>query len=396
MRYLDSGSRDPTQALGTWLAAMTDDESVTAVRWQSGFFGAEALGYFVGVFERLAGADGHVSLLVGSNDGTTKRRDVELLLALSGPPREGRRLGVVAFDNAYFHPKTFHFERSDGSTAAYVGSANLTRSGATSLHIEAGVVLDTNHGDDPAVLDSVRDAIDWWFESKPDGFTLVADVAHLDDLVARGRLDVPRPPLARPIAPVPASGSTDRVTLSPLTTIPTIPGGGTTAPVSTEPPAESAEPGAERPGTFEPPPAGPPAVTTVEWSKSLSRSDAQRKPRGNQRGSITLVKSRYPIDVQNYFRFDLFGACSWEPDESRTGQDLETTTVAFETAVLGRNLGSLHMNVSYGSNRESEERNYTTLLHLGPLGPEFAAQDMTDHKLRIERRADGSFALSIA
>ncbi len=115
MRYFDSGSRDPSQALGAWLAAMTDDESVSAVRWQSGFFGAEALGYFVPVFERLATVDGRVSVLVGSNDGTTKHRDVELLLDLTGPPRDGRRLGVVAFDNAYFHPKTFHFERSDGS-----------------------------------------------------------------------------------------------------------------------------------------------------------------------------------------------------------------------------------------------------------------------------------------
>jgi hypothetical protein len=97
---------------------------------QSGFFGAEALGYFVEVFDRVANMDGTLSVLVGSNDGTTKRRDVELLLQLAGPPRDGCRLGVVAFDNAYFHPKTFHFERSDGSEAAYVGSANLTKSGA--------------------------------------------------------------------------------------------------------------------------------------------------------------------------------------------------------------------------------------------------------------------------
>ena len=372
---------------------MTHDESVTAVRLQSGFFGAEALGYFIEVFERLAAADGPVSLLVGSNDGTTNRRDVELLLALAGPPREGRRLGVVAFDNAYFHPKTFHFERSDGSAAAYVGSANLTRSGATSLHVEAGVVLD--EGDDPAVLEAVRDAIDWWFESTPDGFTLVTDLADLDDLVARGRLDVPRPPLVRPVGAVPTSGSAEHITLSPLTAIPTIPTAGTTVPPTTEPPAESAEASAEQPGTVTPAPSGPPAVTTVEWSKVLSQSDAQRKPQGNQRGSITLVAAGYPINAQTYFRYDFFSGVAWTADTTSTGEGRETAAVAFATTVLGQDLGVLQLPVSYAPNREASQANYTTLLHVGPLGPQLAAHDMTGRTLTLGRRSDSSFALAI-
>jgi len=40
MRYLDSGQRDPSQALGTWLQGVMTDE-VTEVRWQSGFFAAD-------------------------------------------------------------------------------------------------------------------------------------------------------------------------------------------------------------------------------------------------------------------------------------------------------------------------------------------------------------------
>lgn len=395
MRYIDTGSRDPSQALGAWLAAMTDDESVRAVRWQSGFFGAESLGYFVQVFDRLAAADGPLSVLVGSNDGTTKRRDVELLLELTGPHRDGRRIGVVAFDNAYFHPKTFHFERSDGSEAAYVGSANLTRSGATSLHVEAGVVLDTKDGDDPGVLDSIRDAIDWWFESAPDGFTLVTGLADLDDLVARGRLDVPRPPLVRPVAPAAPSGSTEHITLSPLTAIPKIPTTGTSVPPTVEPPAESAEPSAEQPGTVAPPPSGPPAVTTVEWSKLLSRSDAQRKPKGNQRGSIALVAAGYPINAQTYFRYDFFSGVSWTADTTRTGEGRETAVVAFATTVLGEELGVLQLPTSYAPNREASQANYTTLLHVGPLGPRFAANDMTGRTLRLARRSEGSFALAI-
>jgi hypothetical protein len=396
MRYLDTGSRDPNQALGTWLTALTNDESVAAVRWQSGFFGAEALGYFIEVFDRLASADGALSVLVGSNDGTTKRRDVELLLELTGPPRGRRRLGVVAFDNAYFHPKTFHFVRSDGSMAAYIGSANLTKSGATSQHVEAGVILDTHDGDDPGVLGSIGDAIDWWFESTPDGFTLVTDLADLDDLVARGRLDVPRPRLVRPVAPAAPSGSRERITLSPLTDVPALPSAGATAEAPTaEPPAESAEPSADL-GAVVPAPSGPAALATVEWRKVLSRSDAQRKAHGNQRGSITLVAAGHPINAQTYFRYDLFSELAWAADTTSTGEGRETAVVAFAATVLGEDLGVLHLPVTYAPNREASQANYTTLLHVGPLGPQFATHDLTGRELRLERRTDGSFALSIA
>lgn len=396
MRYLDTGSRDPNQALGAWLAAMSHDESVSAVRLQSGFFGAEALGYFVEVFERLAGTDAPVSLLVGSNDGTTRRRDVEVLLDLTGPPRDARLIGVVAFDNAYFHPKTFHFERADGSEAAYVGSANLTMRGATSLHVEAGLVLDTREGDDVEVLSNIRDAIEWWFEATPDGFTLITDVSDLDDLVARGRLDVPRPPLVRPIKAADAPGTSERIALSPLTTIPNVPSATATAPSSSDSSAESVEASADQPGTV--PASAPskaPVVTTVEWSKILSRSDAQRKPQGNQRGSITLVAAGYPINAQTYFRYDFFGGVVWTADTTSTGEGRETAAVAFATTVFGQDLGLLHLPMSYAPNREASQANYTTLLHVGQLGPQFAAHDMTGRTMRLERRSDGTYALAI-
>lgn len=396
MRYFDTGSREPSCALGAWLEGLTGDSTVVTARWQSGFFGADALGYFVDLFGRLSAADGVLHVLIGSNDGTTKRRDVEVLLELAGPPREHRRLGVVAFDNAYFHPKTFHFARSDGSEAAYVGSANLSRSGATSLHVEAGLVLDTHEGDSPEVLGAIRDAVDWWFDAQPEGFTLVTDAADLDDLVARGRLDVPRPPLVRPIAAPAPAGSPERVCLTPLVPVPALPVLTTAGAPGVEPPAESAEPSGEQPSGVPPQSAQPPVVTTVEWSKVLSQSDAQRKPQGNQRGSITLVAAGYPINAQTYFRHDLFGGVEWQADTTSTGEGRETAVVPFAASVLGQDLGVLHLPVSYAPNREAAQANYTTLLHVGPLGPHFAASDMTGHQLRLERRADGSFVLTIA
>src|SRR5690606_34647936 len=149
MRYLDTGARDPKQALGAWLEELAGDHDIDSLRWQSGFFGAEALGYLVDVLDRLASVGGVVHVLVGSNDGTTQRSDLELLLDLAGPPRANLRIGLVAFENAYFNPKTLHCGRCDGTEVAYVGSANLTPSGVASLHVEAGVVLDTRDDDDP-------------------------------------------------------------------------------------------------------------------------------------------------------------------------------------------------------------------------------------------------------
>jgi hypothetical protein len=390
MRYLDTGSRDPDEALGAWLEAMTADPLVAAVRWQSGCFGAEALGYFVPVFDRLAATGGALNVLVGSNDGTTKRHDLEILLELAGPTREGRRIGVVAFDNAYYHPKTFHFSRSDGSEAAYVGSANLTRSGAASLHVEAGLLLDTRDGDDPAIVAKIRAAVDWWFDAMPEGFTLLTDLTDLDVLVARGHLDVPRPQVTRPAAPDAQPASAERVTLSPLRSIPALPTGS-----AADDSAAAATANADQPGATSSPSGGHAVPTTVEWRKSLSRSDAQRKPKGNQRGSITLVAAGYPINAQTYFRHDFFSGVAWVADTTSTGEGRETAEVALAASVLGQDLGELHLPVSHAPNREASQANYTTLLHIGPLGPHFAAHDMTGRELRLERRADGSFALSI-
>ena len=50
----------------------------------------------------------------------------------------------------------------DGSEAAYVGSANLTPPGL-SLHVEAGILLDSNDGDPASILREIATAIDAWF-----------------------------------------------------------------------------------------------------------------------------------------------------------------------------------------------------------------------------------------
>lgn len=384
MKYIDTGSRDPEQALGAWLKSVLDG-TVVALRCQTGFFSANALGLFASTFADLQKRDLPLNVLVGSNDGTTTRADLEGLLALSGPSRKNRRIGVVSFDRGYFHPKTIHITRADGSTAGYVGSANLTESGTASLHIEAGVVLDSRGHDDTAVLKAIASAIDWWFQRPRDGLNIVHTSADLDPLVKDGVLDVPTPSgPARP-APSAVAGAKQRrgFVLRNLLNLPASPAG-----VGTK----SSLPKPGLPG----PSSAPTPTSTARWSKPLTRSDAQRKPSGNQRGSITLVRSRYAIDAQSYFRHEFFANAAWKAETTQTGEKRETAIVPFQVTILGKKLGVRQIMITHAPNRESGQANYTSLLHLRPaLAPHFTKTDFTGKWLDLERLSDGSYALRI-
>src|SRR2546429_7098060 len=150
MRYIDSGTRDPAQALGTWMRDVVN-EDVTEIRFQSGFFSSGSLHFLQPELSRLAENEQIARALVGSNDRSTIRQDVERLVSALRLPRNEGLLGIVSYDQGYYHPKTVHIRRTDGSQAGYVGSANLTGSGIASLHIEAGITLDTHLTDPPAL-----------------------------------------------------------------------------------------------------------------------------------------------------------------------------------------------------------------------------------------------------
>jgi hypothetical protein len=367
MRYIDSGRRDPAHALGFWLQEhVYSDQTVHALRWQAGFFDAGSLEYFAPLIRRLRASNAIFHALIGSNDGITRRTDIEALLAMAGPPRSNCRIGIVRFSNAYFHPKTVHIVRGDGSIAAYVGSANLTTNGVTSLHVEAGLLADTREGDDPLVLARIAEAVDWWFAEPRAGLTVVSTAADLDALAKQGVIDVPPPP------PGPEPGEAALTHRSPLARLVCIP---------------------------QPPPAPPPSDVPnrpARWSKRLSRSDAQRKGTGNQRGSITLVQAGYPINAQTYFREQFFKDATWVPERTRTGERRESATVRFSVNFLGEDLGVQWLEVTYAPNREASQANYTSLLHLGSLARYFSTHNVTGKWLRMARSAEGRYSLSIA
>jgi NgoFVII restriction endonuclease N-terminal PLD domain len=394
VQYIDTASRDPRGTLGAWLDAhVVRDSSVNALRWQTGFFGAGSLGYFAALMTRLRASDRVLHVLVGSNDGATTRSDLETLLVLAGPPRKNQRIGIVSFENAYFHSKTIHLAREDDSSAAYVGSANLTGSGVTSLHVEAGIVLDTRKGDDPNVLAEIAAAVDWWFQGPRQGLNQITAPTDLDGLVSTGVLNVPRPVLAaRPSLKGQRTASSGG-RLAPLVKAPPLPAGVKV----TQPATIVALPPAASPVV---PTVGAPSKKTVaaQWGKTLTRSDAQRKAVGNQRGSITLTRAGHQINAQTYFRRQFFSSGNWVAGITRTGEPREIAVIPFEVTFLGSNLGTLPIEVSFAPNREATQANYTSLLHLGTgsLAQHFIRRDVEGRWLELKRRTDGTYSLSIS
>lgn len=245
MKYFDSGERNPEHTLARWLEN-TLSEGVSELRLQTGFFSLDGIGLLIPALDQCKQNDLPTSILIGSNDAGTLKDDVIGLVDIVGIPRNGAQLGIVSYDGAFFHPKTYYIKRPDGSEAAFVGSANLTTSGLV-LHVEAGVALDTRDGDAPDDLSQIAAAIDGWFSQNRLGMTSISGLATVDALAASGVLAVTRPVRTSSRSQGSQGGRTARPRLQNLIALPNVPTnvGQTTlssVPVATTASATSATP----------------------------------------------------------------------------------------------------------------------------------------------------------
>jgi HKD family nuclease len=221
VRYIDSGTRDPAHTVGQWLSGQAI-VNVAALKFQVGYFASSGLDFLKPILTHLRSSGRPITAVVGSNSSDTIVSDVNELIALAGSPRAGVDLAVVSYGAALFHPKIYFIERTDGSRTAYLGSANLSKSGISGQNIEAGLLVDTNDGDPTAILDEIETAIDAWFGGGRGGVHLVMSPADSAKLLADGILSAAGFK-ASTMPPKTTSAGVAKPSLSPLVKAPAPP-----------------------------------------------------------------------------------------------------------------------------------------------------------------------------
>lgn len=228
MRYLDSGERTRENTLGHWIGT-EDPGQVTSFRCQTGYFGTSGLGCFRDILAHLTTNNLLTRFVIGSNERDTLQSDVDSLVDLIQIPRSNAAIAVIAHSGALFHPKVFHLRRTDGSQLAYVGSANLSRRAIDGTNTEAGVLIDTRHGDIDDVPDQLGNSIDAWFDGSRPASRIVSNHADVQSLVNDGILGVSRAPRPLINGGTGSGGTTTPPpTQGPLISTPTIALGSTT------------------------------------------------------------------------------------------------------------------------------------------------------------------------
>lgn len=368
-RYIDSGVGDPSHSIGLWLEENLGGD-ILGFHAQMAFFKYGALEPFAKTIKAVAGAAKPVHLILGSNNGSLTRIDLERVLPLVQGTGDGK-LVVVAYANAQFHPKTILISRADGTATAVVGSANLT-DGGTARNVEAGVILESQD-DGMSVIDDIREATDRWLGLDEDGVFPIDSMGEIEKLARGGVINVPQPP-APPTPEGVIRRGAKRIRVGRRKRFWSI---------------------AARPA----PVAGVPAVgaTVAIWAKKLPSSDAQQVTGStNPTGKLRLAKARHSIDPKTFFRDDLFSAATWQAEVRSDGKTYEVALVDFEVTIGRRPLGTLTLKVDHALHRVAGQANVPTVLSWGSdLGKELRQHNHTDDWVVIERDARGRFSLKI-
>lgn len=218
VRYIDSGLREANQTVARWMSE-TLTAGVSEFRCQAGYFTLEGSSLLLPALKKCAAEGASIQILIGSNECATLATHVSYLAGILGVPQPHVDLGVVSFEQALFHPKVYHFLRSDGSQTAYVGSANLTGPGIGGLNVEAGVILDTDDGDEGEVLHAIVERIRCWFRDCLPGLMPIGSASDIEELLLRGYLALRSDQIDRESAEKSRAGETKAPPRARLTSI---------------------------------------------------------------------------------------------------------------------------------------------------------------------------------
>lgn len=189
MRYIDSKIRNASQTVAQWMHdAVAAD--IDEIRCQTGYYTFEGSSLLLPAIRRCAERNSVSRFVIGSNRGATLADHVRMLKDELVLPRENATIGIAAFDNSLFHPKVYHLSFQNGRQSAYIGSSNLTGPGISGLNIEAGIILDTDEGDNAEVLAGIAQHIDQWLIGQQPGISIVRNQQDIDELTASGILSL--------------------------------------------------------------------------------------------------------------------------------------------------------------------------------------------------------------
>jgi hypothetical protein len=384
-RYMDSGSDDPTQCLGYWF----NQNVVAGIKGfhaQFGYYGYRALYPFGDILKDTAAAGNPVHIVVGSNKGTLRERDLRWTFDLIDGAADAS-LAVVVFGNAEFHPKSVCVRRADETYAAVVGSGNLTEY-AFGRNAEAMITLDsTDDGD--GLFQQIINGVKYW-QAGIGGVYPVTNSVSIDNLRDANLINVAQPPVTRPArvkgtAPGIKNPSTRKTSWLPASRPP--------SPAQPAPPVIPAAPAPAPAGPAAGPAAPAPIVVAnavpaavlpanhgpILWQKELEASDCNRQP-GHMTGGLRLAQAGFigadgnVIDQTTYFR-ELFDGFNWI--QTRQTPYAEDAEVAFRLIARGVDFGVVRLHVSHKPSGEAHQGNYTTSLKWKPFNAQIKALNLT-------------------
>jgi hypothetical protein len=275
----------------------------------------------------------------------------------------------------------------------------MTESGM-GMNVEAAIVLDEEEGDGTEDIRKIAAAIDRWRPLEEDGVFPIRDLSDIQRLIDDGIIDIPQPepPPRMPRDPnrPPATGRAlgrRRRMWRPRR------GARVTAGTTPHP---------QRPvATPVHPPVAPVviAVPAMKWCKKMPSADAQWvAPGTNPTRKLRLTEARHKIELETYFRYDLFSVANWQ-SVPRGRNLVDVADIPFDVTVRGVRIGpstlrvdhSLHRaRVEHSTKRSKERHNVPTVLAWGRrLISILGSTSHADDWVVIERDAAGQFKLTI-
>ena len=367
-----------------WLRDTLADPRVTRLRIAVAWMKRSGLSRISPFIRQFHQAGGKSEVIVGIDEG--------------GATKEGLEDTLQLFDHAYvfhdpgrrtFHPKVYLASGNDVA-ALIVGSNNLTAGGLYSNY-EASVVCETDFTEDGDR--SFFEILDAWFETLlgESELCLPLTVELISLLVAD-----PRYRIGTEGARKRRREDSDSVTTDTLDN--SLFGQGRAKKKGL--PRRNTATVRRLPGTARAPAARRgrrlQVQRALEWSKVMTRSDAQQPPNASSAvtGNLRLTQAGNPIDQKTYFRRAMFGSARWRAHATSRGVR-EEAQVPFEVTIAETRHGMIDLRVDHADYRVAGQNNAPTWLHWGSLMPILRQADFTGRRVRLSRLSDGHHTLEI-